>query len=312
VSSNQGNLEALQEKFETTETKMEGKAARKRKSDDIADVDLDELYVSPPDFARYERVAKPTIPNTRDAFFEKNITFGSSSGGSLVESSVGTERVIKTAKSFIDDDDPVPYPASNIFSPLVSPMNCRHESKAKPLNSGFVAGTPCGVVDELFTGIYSCMPSWECSLPWTENDDDESVDDKNYRYGIVDRATARDDAKGMRDHLSFPKQLGREHALQSEDIHVELKSTTTHHGIHRLSRPKIEDRRKTRKNTISVRSIHRSPSSRSTTLESDSRHKLSGSKIIRRTEINRVTEIHWDEELLDTKTLEQMAKLSVQ
>ena len=91
----------------------------------------------------------------------------------------------------------------------------------------------------------------------------------------------------MCEHLSFPEHLGKGNISQSEESHRE------------------------RKNVAVNRTIRRTPSSRLTTLESDSRHKLPGSKMFRRTDINRVTEIHWDEEVLDTKTLEQMANLSV-
>mmetsp|Transcript_16766 Transcript_16766/g.38718 ORF Transcript_16766/g.38718 Transcript_16766/m.38718 type:complete len:298 (+) Transcript_16766:254-1147(+) len=296
---------------------MSRKSARKRKSDDIADVDLDELNASLPEFfSSHELTAKPTILNSRDAFFDKKDSFGPHITNSPVEHSIGTERVIRTAKSFIDDDDRIAgSPSSNIFSPSPrkTPIKFRRDSYTKSLQKSSVVGTPCGVVDELFTGIYGCMPSWECSLPWTEESDDDSADDEIYRNGRVHRDAAGHDANGMREHLSFPRHLGREYASQSEEKNSERKNKTFDRKIRRSPslRPMTEESVQDRKHTTINQTIRRSPSSRLTTLESDSRHKLPGSKMIRRTEINQVTEIHWDEEVLDTKTLEQMAKLSV-
>mmetsp|Transcript_8674 Transcript_8674/g.20715 ORF Transcript_8674/g.20715 Transcript_8674/m.20715 type:complete len:134 (+) Transcript_8674:153-554(+) len=132
------------------------------------------------------------------------------------------------------------------------------------------------------------MPSWECSLPWTENNcHDSSDEEEDHRYDIVCNDRTGKDSKAVREHLSFPKHLGKEYT------------------------PQLEESPRERKTTVINRNIRRSPSSRLTTLESDSRHKLPGSKMFRRTDINKVTEIHWDEEVLDTATLEQMAKLSV-
>jgi hypothetical protein len=57
------------------------------------------------------------------------------------------------------------------------------------------------------------------------------------------------------------------------------------------------------------------PPSRSTarvrTLESASRHKLPSAKCFRQTDIDNVTEIHWEEKVLDTNALGMMAKLSL-
>ena len=335
------NFHEDRESSEPTEERMRRKSAKKRKSDDIADVDLDELTKSLPDFfPSDELIAKPSILNSRDAFFDKNDSFGSHLTDSPVARSIGTERVLRTSKSFIDDDDRAAgSPAETIFSPRPrrSPIKFRRDSHTKSLQNSSVVGTPCGVVDELFTGFYSCMP--ECSLPWTEESDDDSIDDEIYRYGRGHRNTVGHDAKGMREHLSFPKHLGREYVSQSEEKHPERKNRTivrtirtspssrptteesgqeskdmtVHRTIHRSpsSRPAAEESDQDHKHITVDRTIRRSPSSRLTTLESDSRQKLPGSKMIRRTEINRVTEIHWDEEVLDTKTLEQMAKLSV-
>ena len=282
------NKLGLQEAIETTEPKMKRDSARKRKSDHIVDECLDDSTAAP-DFTRNDLISKPSPLNSRDAFFDKK---NSRSGAqrlpdSPVGSSIDKECVLKTSKSFFNDDDCEDREANNRYSPRRSPTSFRREVQMKPLHNGANAGTPCGVVDELFTGLYGCMPSWECSLPWAEDDAEDSDNDVSERFGTLHRDTARHDAKAIREHLSFPKHLGREYISQSEEFHLEQKKRTVN------------------------RTIRRSPSSRLTTVESDSRHRLSGSKMFRRTDINRVTEIHWDEEVLDTKTLEQMAKLSV-
>lgn len=79
------------------------------------------------------------------------------------------------------------------------------------------------------------------------------------------------------EHLSVPKHLGKEHAPPQQVF----------------TRPS------------------RQPMSRLRTLESDSRHKLSSAKMFRQTDIDNVTEIHWEEKVLDTSELELMAKLSL-
>ena len=282
--NNHGILKGLREA--TTETKMRRNLAKKRKSEETGDISLDQS-ANVSDFARNDLIAKPTVLNSRDAFFVTNNSGSSELTDSPIKICMDKERVIKTAKSFFDDDNRIVPVSSNIHSPRRSPTSFRRELQTKPLHNTSNGGTPCGVVDELFTGFYGCMPSWECSLPWTENDTDESDDEENRRYGILRHGTERHDAKAIREHLSFPKHLGKEHVSQSEESHREQKNAAVN------------------------RTIRRSPTSRLTTLESDSRHKLPGSKMFRRTDINIVTEIHWDQEILDTKTLEKMAKLSV-
>jgi hypothetical protein len=51
--------------------------------------------------------------------------------------------------------------------------------------------------------------------------------------------------------------------------------------------------------------------SRTITLESDSRHKLPGAKMFRQTDVDKVTEIHWEEKVVDTTAIDLMAKLSL-
>jgi hypothetical protein len=278
-----GNTKVIRKGFTETDPKMRRNSARKRKSDDIDDICLDEILDVIPEF---NRMTKPAILNSRDAFFDRNDSSSSYLGLSPIESCIDKECVIKAAKSFIDDEDREARQANNKYSPRGSPACFRRQLQSKPLQNITSGGTPCGVVDEFVTGFYGCMPAWECSLPWTDDDYDSSDDEGNQRY-MIRRDTARHDAQAVREHLAFPKHLGREYVSQSEESHRE------------------------RKTTMINRTIRRSPSSRMTTLESDSRQKLPGSKMFRRTEFNKVTEIHWDEEVLDMNTLEQMANLSV-
>lgn len=174
-------------------------------------------------------------------------------------------------------------------SPLVRP-EFHKVSTPTPTHYCTGGGSPLSVVDELFTGFYGCMPRWECSLPWRgdSEDDDDTQEEEEGENCVMRRDMTQHDAEAIREHLSFPKYLGKESASQS-----------------------VEESCRERNNTSINRKIHRTPSSRLTTLETDSRQKLPGSKMFRRTEISKVTEIHWDEKVLDTATLEQMAKLSV-
>eukprot|EP00537_Pseudo-nitzschia_pungens_P018154 CAMPEP_0172408284 /NCGR_PEP_ID=MMETSP1061-20121228/75777_1 /TAXON_ID=37318 /ORGANISM="Pseudo-nitzschia pungens, Strain cf. pungens" /LENGTH=383 /DNA_ID=CAMNT_0013144409 /DNA_START=26 /DNA_END=1177 /DNA_ORIENTATION=+ len=175
-------------------------------------------------------------------------------------------------------------------------------SPLSAVNNCTGGGSPLSVVDELFTGFYGCMPQWECALPWrgdsedsNDNDDGDAGDtkdeeeDEDEDNDVVHRSVPHRDAESVREHLSVPKHLGREYASQ----------------------PAAEESRREQNTASFGRTIRRTPSSRLTTLESDSRQRMPGSKMFRRTEINRVTEIHWDEKVLDTSTLELMAKLSV-
>jgi hypothetical protein len=74
------------------------------------------------------------------------------------------------------------------------------------------------------------------------------------------------------EHLSIPKHLGREHAAPQPALTVPTRVRT---------------------------------------VESNSRHRLPSAKMFRQTDVDNVTEIHWEEKVLDTSTLELMAKLSL-
>ena len=285
-----------------------GESTRKRKSDDIVE-DSPNESTRAPDFVRRDPFPRPATPlssrelffekpttplNSRDAFFDKNNSRTTSLlTDSPADSDADTECVIKSSKSFIDDIKYKESEESYRFTtpPRRSPTSFRHELQKKPFNHSPHGDTPCGVVDELFTGFYGCMPAWDCAMPWRENEDDitDDSDDEedDHRYGIVRRDATRHDALVIKQ-LSFPKQLGKEFVSQMEQSQLE------------------------RQNKTLSRTIRRTPSSRLTTLESDSRQKMAGgSKMRRRTELSTVTEIHWDEKVSDLKTLENMAKLSV-
>jgi hypothetical protein len=131
--------------------------------------------------------------------------------------------------------------------------------------------SPCGV-DALSRGCGACF--WKRSLAWSE--DDEDSDDSIVQ---IDKKTMTLTGRNaLREDLSVPKHLGK-----AEHI--------TNNG--RQS------------------PVQRSSSCRVITLESDSRHKLPSAKMFRQTDVDNVTEIHWEEKILDTSTLEMMAKLSL-
>jgi hypothetical protein len=117
---------------------------------------------------------------------------------------------------------------------------------------------------------------WERSLAWSE--DDDSDEDSIIHPSNVLRG---DD---IREHLSVPKHLGKQFA--ETNIYEVASGQNAPH-------------------------LRRSPSSRIKTLETDSRHKLPGSKMFRQTDVDNVTEIHWEEKILDTTALDLMAKLSL-
>jgi len=267
-------------------------STRKRKSDDIGEANLDK-FESCPDFTVATRHDKPAIVNYQEAFFDQNSPrpHERQPTDSPVIRFTTNERAIKPAKSFFDDDERVPCESSKAVSPKSSPRGFRKDFQRASSHTCGGGTSPFSVVDELFTGFYGCMPQWECSLPWRgdHESDDDSEDEEHDRDGIVRHGISRQDPEAVREHLSFPKHLGKEYA----------------------SKP-IDESRRDRNIASLNRTIRRTPSSRLTTLESDSRQKLPGStKMFRRTEISKVTEIHWDEQVLDTATLEKMAKLSV-
>ena len=235
---------------------------------------------------------RPVLLNIREAFFDKSSRRSYQTPAALTticKSDAGGERIIRSSNSFSDDGDDISYKVSS-DSPRQSPQTFQK----RPLLtiSSIIGGvSPCGV-DELFYGC-NMLSSWKRPLVYSDEEDDndnDTEDEENDDYIISGHEIKRQDAKhNIREHLSFPENLGKEFVSQNHD----------------------ESRQATDSSNSTRRMIRRSPSSRETTLESNSRHKLSSSgKMFRRTDINKVTEIHWDEQVMDNDTLEKMAKLS--
>ena len=263
-------------------------SARKRKSDDI----IDDVGESTDDDDDDDVNERPVLLNIREAFFDKDSRRSYQTPVALAaicKSDAGGERIIRSSNSFSDDGDDISYKVSS-DSPRQSPQTFQK----RPLLtiSSIIGGvSPCGV-DELFYGC-SMLSSWKRPLVYSDEEDDndnDTEDEENDDYIISGHEIKRQDAKhNIREHLSFPENLGKEFVSQNHD----------------------ESRQATDSSNSTRRMIRRSPSSRETTLESNSRHKLSSSgKMFRRTDINKVTEIHWDEQVMDNDTLEKMAKLS--
>lgn len=116
-----------------------------------------------------------------------------------------------------------------------------------------------------------CFSFWDRSLAWSEDDDDE--DDRSIHEPHI-----HGKAGDVLEYLSVPKHLG-------------MKDSPSQPEFVRPS---------------STQSI-----SRVRTLESTSRHKLSSAKCFRQTDLDNVTEIHWDEKVVDTSALGMMANLSL-
>lgn len=266
---------------------------RKRKSDELGSIDLSELdgfetnntemkptTISPP---------KSTFDNFGDVFFDMNSRW---------------QQAFQLEKGRQDEGDEIPMhhlsEASSIFSTprkeIISPYPKEEEPKIIPdirsitntaptpetplfrhfrhqSLSSHESESPCSVA-ALTRGCGACF--WERSLAWSEDDDDDTDD------GIV-HPVQNHQSKIIREHLSVPKHLGKEFA-ETQEV--------------RKSRPRTTH-------------IRRPSSSRTITLETDSRHKMPGAKMFRQTDVDKVTEIHWEEKVLDTTALEMMAKLSL-
>mmetsp|Transcript_50596 Transcript_50596/g.56485 ORF Transcript_50596/g.56485 Transcript_50596/m.56485 type:complete len:292 (-) Transcript_50596:79-954(-) len=270
-----GNVETMKKH---APQQLRRNSTRKRKSGDIIDDVGPDKLISYPGFTS-DLNEKPVLVNSRDAFFDNN------SRRSLATiCSLDDERIIKPSKSFFDDhDDDESYEVNNNYSSRKSPSNFQ---KRPLLNSIVGDGSPCGV-DDFFYGC-NVISSWKRPLAWSDEDDDEdNEDEENDNPSILGIEMKRQDTEeNIREHLSFPKTLGEEFvSLYDESREVENSGS-------------------------SRRMIRRSSSSRVTTLEENSRHKLPGSKMFRQTDISKVTAIHWDEKVMDDDTLGKMAKLS--
>jgi hypothetical protein len=161
----------------------------------------------------------------------------------------------------------------------------RHHS-----SSSHESDSPCSVA-ALTRGCGACF--WERSLAWSEDDDGDDHDhnDDDEDDSIVLHPSHHHKGSDIREHLSVPIHLGKEFA------------ETQQQQQHQIGRCR---------NTTTL-PIRRPSSSRITTLETDSRHKLCGSKkMFRQTDIDHVTEIHWEEKVIDNIiSLDMMTKLSL-
>lgn len=167
--------------------------------------------------------------------------------------------------------------------------------------------SPC-TVDGLFNN--GCGSFWNRSLAWSEDEEDDSDGSDHQIRRAFYHADAPRNVTGSRSIvrermcLSVPKQLGKEFVDNfSDDMSggysapAPAKSATTgkNNFIPRQS------------SSASLNSY-----TRVKTLETDSRQRR-GTKMFRQTEIDNVTEIHWEEQLvdLDSSALDLMSKLSL-
>jgi hypothetical protein len=167
---------------------------------------------------------------------------------------------------------------------MITPITPATKTVPTPISASFLqlrnqssssneGDSPCSVA-ALTRGCGACF--WERSLAWSE--DDDSDDDSIVHSRNIMRTGS------ITEHLSVPKHLGRKFA---ESTSAPLRSNRG--GV----------------------PMRRPPMSRTITLESDSRHKLPGAKMFRQTDVDKVTEIHWEEKVLDTTAIDLMAKLSL-
>jgi hypothetical protein len=243
---------------------------RKRKSDELGGIDLSQLGLfqpQNPDDLTPPRPRKSSIDSIGEVFSDMNARLQQvfqkkpDPPSNEPEMPVLSFRGLRNASHIMEEAEKSDF---NLPSAPVSPSFRKIQYRNSSNNSSLYEGdSPCGV-DALTRGCGACF--WERSLAWSE--DDEDSDDSIFYtdYGP---------SSSLRDHLSVPEHLGKEH---------------------------MNDGR---------RSPIRRSSSRIITVESDSRHKLPSAKMFRQTDVDNVTEIHWEEKVLDTSTLEMMAKLSL-
>ncbi|KAG7366969.1 hypothetical protein IV203_029639 [Nitzschia inconspicua] len=264
---------------------------RKRKSDELGGVDLSDLDTA--EYSNSDEVATSA--------FQQSKSPNDNLGSVLFPMNSGWPKTLQQTIARQDDDDDLPIHyesgAGSIFANLRKDVDPRSETHTKgkaisdirftaptpktPLfqhyrrqsSSSHESDSPCSVA-ALTRGCGACF--WERSLAWSEDEEDDED-------GIV-HPTLTNKAKDIRDHLSVPKHLGREYA----ETH-ELRKSTSDFPAH----------------------VRRPSSSRVVTLESDSRHKIRGAKMFRQTDVDKVTEIHWEEKVLETTALDLMAKLSL-
>ena len=267
---------------------------RKRKSDELSAIDLSELdsssFYKNEEFEMVSPLTPPknALENIGDVFSGMNARWQQA-----FQPDIGRppRPEVEAEKSFH------PLSGSGIFTKPKDPPGAKNGAAIAPstpvvtktiptplppsfqhfreASSGSNEGdSPCSVA-ALTRGCGACF--WERSLAWSE--DDDSDDDS-----IVHSRTIRRSGS-ITEHLSVPKHLGKEFA----ETKVATPNTGKQGGVP-LRRPSM---------------------SRTITLESDSRHKLPGAKMFRQTDVDKVTEIHWEEKILDTTTIDLMAQLSL-
>jgi hypothetical protein len=231
----------------------------------------------------------------------RSVSASTSSSSSTPPSPSDPPRVLETPKSHETFRARQKEPSSKAY----------YQSGFQPYNL-YQGDSPCTV-----TGLFNngCGSFWERSLAWSEDEEDESDDSDNHtrRSAFYNAGTHKhkDDPTNsiVRERLSVPKQLGKDYR----------------NGLYEETRGETNTAAATLAPTVSVsvatsNSIPRRSSSSSLngsynrvkTLETDSRHRR-GSKMFRRTDIDNVTEIHWEEKLvdLDSSALDLMSKLSL-
>lgn len=243
---------------------------RKRKSDELGGIDLSQLGLfqpQSPDELSPPRPRNSSIDSIGELFSDMNARLQQvfqkkpDPPGNEPETPFLSFRGLSNASPILEEAEQRDFNTPSApLSPSFRKIQYRNSSNNSSINEG---DSPCGV-DAITRGCGACF--WERSLAWSEDDEDSDDSIVHTDYGP---------SSALRDHLSVPEHLGKEH---------------------------MNDGR---------RSPIRRSSSRVITRESDSRHKLGSAKMFRQTDVDNVTEIHWEEKVLDTTALEMMAKLSL-
>jgi hypothetical protein len=268
---------------------------RKRKSDDLNGIDLSQLAESSlhdsPELVSTSKHPQMPLVSMGHEIFDMNSSWQHSFRAGMNGPRSREKKEMVEEEDFIDRFGD----SSSIFAKEVDPT-LRQDNTSIVLNTGSItkilsspqsasfrnvryqssgsneSDSPCSV--DVFTrGCGACF--WERSLAWSEDDEDDND-------SIVHPAKAlKNDV--IREHLSVPIHLGKEF-----------------------------DQINTVESSRYIDTVRRPFTSRTVTLETgDSRHKLPGSKMFRQTDVDKVTEIHWEEKVVDTTALELMAKLSL-
>jgi hypothetical protein len=265
---------------------------RKRKSDELGSIDLSDLDSSDYAIPEFDKsrlsLAKHPLDNFGGSFYGVNSSWFPEEkyNPDDEEDEILVQRRSKPSSIFASPKDVIETPQATQDDDAKIIPDIRVTSKTSPApetplfrhyrhqsSSSHEGDSPCSVA-ALTRGCGVCF--WERSLAWSEDEDDDDDD------GILHPSLTQK-AQNIQDHLSVPQHLGKDFAKKPEVTRS-------------INRPAH---------------FRRPSSSRVVTLERDSRHKLRGSKMFRQTDVDQVTEIHWEEKVLDTTALEMMAKLSL-